>query len=113
MNKNIRELLDFLNKRKIITGVVTNKHSRYVNPIVKGLGIVSELGCIVTGDMVLNAKPAGDSLIKASEIINVPTKKIVYVGDDERDIIAGRSVLLLLLDRWMFFDGFRFNLLLI
>ena len=67
-------------------------HSRYVNPIVEGLGIVSELGCIVTGDMVLNAKPAGDSLIKASEIINVPTKKIVYVGDDERDIIAGRSV---------------------
>ena len=43
LNKNIRELLDFLNMRKIITGVVTNKHSRYVNPIVEGLGIVSEL----------------------------------------------------------------------
>lgn len=92
LNKNMRELLDFLSKKKIITGVVTNKHSRYVNPIVEGLGILNELGCIVTGDMVLNAKPAGDSLIKASEIINVPTKKIVYVGDDERDIIAGRSV---------------------
>ena len=41
--------------------------------------------------MVLNAKPACDSLVKAAEIIQCSTKNIIYVGDDERDIIAGKE----------------------
>ena len=40
--------------------------------------------------MVLNAKPASDSLIKASELIDCQVDTIMYVGDDERDI-AGRN----------------------
>ena len=59
--------------------------------IIKGLGIEQDLSCVVTGDMVLNAKPASDSLIKAAELIQCPTGNIIYVGDDERDIIAGRA----------------------
>ena len=39
----------------------------------------------------MNAKPACDSLVKAAEIIQCPTKNIIYVGDDERDIIAGKE----------------------
>jgi phosphoglycolate phosphatase-like HAD superfamily hydrolase len=47
-------------------GIVTNKHSRYVANIIKGLGLDSKLDCVITGDMVLNAKPASDGLIKAA-----------------------------------------------
>ena len=91
LNKNMEQLLDYLLSVHIKVGVVTNKHSRYVNKIIQGLGIEQALSCVVTGDMVLNAKPASDSLIKAAEIIQCPTDNIIYVGDDERDIIAGKG----------------------
>ena len=91
LNKNMDQLLDYLLSVHIKVGVVTNKHSRYVNKIIQGLGIEQDLSCVVTGDMVLNAKPASDSLIKAAEIIQCPTDNIIYVGDDERDIIAGKG----------------------
>ncbi len=91
LNENMDELLDYLLNRQIKIGIVTNKHSRYVNKIINGLGLENTLSCVVTGDMVLNAKPASDSLIKASELINCQADAIMYVGDDERDIIAGRN----------------------
>ena len=91
LNENMEELLDYLLSRQIKIGIVTNKHSRYVNKIVDGLGLKNTLSCVVTGDMVLNGKPASDSLIKASELINCQADAIMYVGDDERDIIAGRN----------------------
>ena len=41
--------------------------------------------------MVLHAKPACDGLLKASELINCSNENTIYVGDDERDIIAGKG----------------------
>ena len=91
LNKNMSDLLDYLKNNKIILGIVTNKHSRYVTKIIDGLCLKEKLDCVITGDMVLNAKPSIDGLIKASEIINCHVNDIMYVGDDERDIIAGRE----------------------
>tara|TARA_B100001564_G_C20566064_1_gene636086 strand:- start:426 stop:1091 length:666 start_codon:yes stop_codon:yes gene_type:complete len=91
LNKDIDKLLQHLIKKNILIGIVTNKHSRYVNKIVEGLKLSEKLNCVVTGDMVLNAKPAVDGLIKAAEEIQCQVDEIVYVGDDERDIIAGRN----------------------
>ena len=83
--------LNYLIKKNIIIGIVTNKHSRYVKKIIDGLGLTKKLNCVITGDMVLNAKPAIDGLIKAAEEIQCNVDEIIYVGDDERDIIAGRD----------------------
>ena len=91
LNENIDILLEFLIENDIKVGVVTNKHSRYVNKIMEGLGLENDMSCIVTGDMVLNAKPASDSIIKAAELIKCPLDSIMYIGDDERDIIAGKA----------------------
>ena len=90
LNPNMDQLLRYLLDKGIKIGIVTNKHSRYVNNIVKGLDIEKDLSCVVTGDMVLNAKPASDSLVKAAELVQSSVKNIMYVGDDERDIIAGK-----------------------
>ena len=91
LNKDMDKLLSYLIKKNIIIGIVTNKHSRYVKKIVEGLGLTKKLSCVITGDMVLNAKPAIDGLIKAAEEIQCDVDEIIYVGDDERDIIAGRD----------------------
>tara|TARA_B100001093_G_C26840633_1_gene1020380 strand:- start:176 stop:841 length:666 start_codon:yes stop_codon:yes gene_type:complete len=91
LNKDMGKLLNYLIKKNIIIGIVTNKHSRYVKRIVEGLGLTKKMSCVITGDMVLNAKPAIDGLIKAAEKIQCNVNEIIYVGDDERDIIAGRD----------------------
>ncbi len=91
LNMNMQDLLNFLVESNIKTGIVTNKHSRYVDKIIEGLGISKILSCVVTGDMVLHAKPACDGLLKASELINCSNENTIYVGDDERDIIAGKD----------------------
>lgn len=91
LNNNMDKLIDYLLVKDILVGVVTNKHSRYVTNIIDGLGLNDKLSCVITGDMVLNAKPAIDGLIKAAESIKCESDEIVYVGDDERDIIAGRD----------------------
>ena len=91
LNDNMDKLIDYLLEKNIIIGIVTNKHSRYVNNIINGLCINEKLSCVITGDMVLNAKPAPDGLIKATKSINCISEEVVYIGDDERDIIAGRN----------------------
>jgi len=91
LNKNIDKLLDYLLEKNILVGIVTNKHSKYVNKITEGLCLNEKLSCTITGDMVLNAKPAIDGLIKAAEEIECNVDEIIYVGDDERDIIAGKN----------------------
>ena len=91
LNKGMDKLLDYLINKNIIIGVVTNKHSRYVKKIIEGLNLTKKLSCVITGDMVLNAKPAIDGLTKAAEKIQCNVDEIIYVGDDERDIIAGRD----------------------
>lgn len=91
LNKEMDQLLNYLIKKNIKIGIVTNKHSRFVKKIIEGLGLTKKLNCIITGDMVLNAKPAIDGLIKAADEIQCNADEIIYMGDDERDIIAGRD----------------------
>tara|TARA_B100001113_G_scaffold99466_1_gene80269 strand:+ start:272 stop:937 length:666 start_codon:yes stop_codon:yes gene_type:complete len=91
LNNNMAELITYLTQKNIVLGVVTNKHSRYVNKIIEGLGLSNKLNCVITGDMVPNAKPDIDGLIKASLETQCDVSNTVYVGDDERDIIAGRN----------------------
>tara|TARA_B100000900_G_scaffold248946_1_gene211882 strand:+ start:3463 stop:4125 length:663 start_codon:yes stop_codon:yes gene_type:complete len=90
-NNNMNDLIDYLVGKNILVGVVTNKHSRYVNKIIEGLNLSDKLSCVVTGDMVSNPKPDIDGLIKAAEITKCNVSNTIYVGDDERDIIAGRN----------------------
>ena len=91
INNNMDSLIDYLISKNIQVGVVTNKHSRYVRKIIKGLNLEDKLNCVVTGDMVSNPKPDIDGLVKAAEITKCNVSNTVYVGDDERDIIAGRN----------------------
>ena len=67
LNKDMDKVLNYLINKSIKIGIVTNKHSRYVKKIIEGLGLTKKLSCVITGDMVLNAKPAIDGLIKAAE----------------------------------------------
>ena len=86
----MRKLIDHIKKRSMTWGIVTNKHSKFVRKILKGLELDKEINCLITGDMVNEPKPNPEGLIEASKIIGVNRDECIYVGDDERDIIAGK-----------------------
>jgi phosphoglycolate phosphatase len=46
---------------------------------------------VVSGDTAARAKPWPDPLLHAARVLAVRPQDCLYVGDDERDIIAGRA----------------------
>lgn len=87
----VADLLDELEARHIPWGIVTNKQSRFTVPLVENLGLAQRAACIVCGDSAARAKPHPDPLFLASELLHVRPECCVYVGDDLRDIQAGRD----------------------
>ena len=86
------EHLDELDARAIPWGIVTNKSQRFAIPLMEGLGLRQRSACIVCGDSARRAKPHGHPMQLASAVIGVVASEVIYVGDDERDVISGRAV---------------------
>lgn len=84
-------LLDELERRGILWGVVTNKPARFTEPLMDALKLSSRCAAIVSGDSTTNPKPAPDSLLLACATAAVPPRLTLYVGDDLRDIQAAHA----------------------
>ncbi|MDR5757791.1 phosphoglycolate phosphatase [Caballeronia sp. LZ035] len=85
----ILELLDQLDARGVRWGIVTNKVTRLSEPLVALLGLDARAGCLVCGDTTPHSKPHPAPLLHAAELLDVAPERIVYVGDDLRDVQAG------------------------
>jgi phosphoglycolate phosphatase len=72
-------------------GIVTNKQARFAQPIVEGLGLQSRAAVVVCGDTTPHAKPHPAPLLEAARRAGVAPVHCVYVGDDLRDVQAGRA----------------------
>jgi phosphoglycolate phosphatase len=87
----IPSLLAELTARQVRWGIVTNKATRLTEPLVALLGIAADAGCIVCGDTTPHAKPHPAPLLHAAQTLRIEPAAIVYVGDDLRDVQAGRA----------------------
>ncbi len=87
----IAELVDELEQRKILWGIVTNKPHRYTVPLMQRLGYAERAACLVSGDTCAHAKPHPDPLIKACEMMHVTPTHTLYLGDDLRDMQAAQA----------------------
>ena len=72
-------------------GVVTNKVERFALPLTASLPLFASAATIIGGDTTPYAKPHPAPLLEAARRLGVPAQACVYVGDDERDIEAGRA----------------------
>ena len=72
-------------------GIVTNKHERFAWPVIEGLGLHTRAAARVAGDTTPHAKPHPEPLFEAARRAAVSPQACVYVGDDLRDIEAGRA----------------------
>lgn len=72
-------------------GVVTNKAQRFTTPITRSMGLFDSASTVISGDTTPHAKPHPEPLLEAARQISLPPAQCIYVGDDERDIRAGRA----------------------
>ena len=72
-------------------GIVTNKAARFAEPLVQGLGLHAGAAALVCGDTTPHAKPHPAPLHEAARRLGRPPGSCVYVGDDLRDVQAGRA----------------------
>jgi N-acetyl-D-muramate 6-phosphate phosphatase len=87
----IAELLDALDARGVRWGIVTNKATRLTEPLVALLGLTPRAASIVCGDTTAHSKPHPAPLLHAADQMGIAPQRIVYVGDDLRDIQAGTA----------------------
>ncbi|MEO5659538.1 MAG: HAD-IA family hydrolase [Polaromonas sp.] len=72
-------------------GVVTNKSARFTVPLTQAIPLFDSAQTIISGDTMAHAKPHPAPLLEAARQLDLAPKRCVYVGDDERDIVAGRA----------------------
>lgn len=84
-------VLDALEHTGLRWGIVTNKLARFAEPIVDGLALRSRIGALVCGDTTAHAKPHPAPLLEAARQLGLAAARCTYVGDDLRDVQAGRA----------------------
>lgn len=82
--------LQLLEARDIPWGVVTNKPSRYADPLMAGLALDARSVATICPDHVSRSKPDPEPLLLAASRAGVDPVRCIYVGDHVRDIEAGR-----------------------
>ena len=87
----VPDLLDALDAAGLRWGVVSNKVERYVRPILAALGVLERSATAIGGDTTAFAKPHPEPLLHAARLAGVDATGCIYVGDDLRDIEAGRA----------------------
>ncbi|RYE81024.1 MAG: HAD family hydrolase [Oxalobacteraceae bacterium] len=85
----IEAVLTALRAAALGRGIVTNKAERFTLPLTEALGLGALV--VVGGDTTAHAKPHPAPLLEAARRLGVPPAACLYVGDDERDVLAGRA----------------------
>jgi len=87
----IAKLLADIEARGLLWGIVTNKSSRFTDPLTRAMPLLSGARAVVSGDTTPHSKPHPEPLFEAARRLALPPQACIYVGDDERDIVAGRA----------------------
>lgn len=87
----MQEVLDTLESKGIVWGVVTNKRKRFTEPLMDALKLAKRAACIVSGDTVTNSKPHPEPVLQACREAGLAPNHCLYIGDSAHDIEAGKG----------------------
>ena len=87
----ILPVLAWFERQPMPWGIVTNKATRFAAPLVASLGLDRRAATLICGDTVGHAKPHPAPLLEAAQRLGLAPGECVYVGDDRRDVEAGRA----------------------
>lgn len=87
----INDLLQTIQTNGLLWGIVTNKTEALALPIIEYLGLSKNSQVNVGGDTTAFSKPHPEPLLFAAKKLGISPIDCIYVGDDERDVIAGKA----------------------
>jgi len=87
-------VLAYIEQRGLNWGVVTNKPEWLTLPLMEGLGLTSRSISTICGDTTDKSKPHPKPLLVACEQAGSIPAECLYIGDAERDIVAGRAAMM-------------------
>lgn len=87
----IAQMIAQIEERGLPWGIVTNKATRFTQPLVQAMELLRGAGAVVSGDTTPHSKPHPEPLLEAARRLGVEPRSCIYVGDDERDIVAGEA----------------------
>ncbi len=89
--EGVPQLLDGLRRAGVRWGIVTNKVERFALPLAAALPELADAATVIGGDSTPHPKPHPAPLLEAARRLGLSPERCLYVGDDERDIVAGRA----------------------
>jgi 2-phosphoglycolate phosphatase len=87
----VPEMIAALVDQGVAWGVVTNKSMRFTAPLTQKIPLFASAKAVVGGDSTPHAKPHPAPLLEAARQVGVKPCDCIYVGDDVRDMQAGRA----------------------
>ena len=88
---DMHHLLEQMDIAKRPWGIVTNKSARFTNPLVDLMGLGQRAVATVSGDTTPHSKPHPEPILHAARLANIDPTQSIYVGDDIRDVVAGKA----------------------
>lgn len=86
----VEDVLAALEAEGVRWGIVTNKPLYLARGVVASMGWSARSAILLGGDSLPRKKPDPDQLFLACEELGIAPGDCIYVGDDERDIVAAR-----------------------
>ena len=100
------DVLDRLETAGLRWGVVTNKPGRLARALLAAIDLDRRCAAMVSGDCLPLRKPDPAPLLHACALAGVTAQRSVYVGDDMRDIEAGkRAGMMTIAAGWGYLNG--------
>lgn len=85
------QLVESIERKGLPWGIVTNKPHRFTLPLMQALGYAEQAACLVSGDTCAYAKPHPLPLLHAAQLASTEPAHSLFLGDDLRDVQAGRA----------------------
>jgi 2-phosphoglycolate phosphatase len=85
------EVLTHIESLNLKWGIVTNKPSRYTEPLLAAMQLSARCGTAICPDHVTHRKPHPEPIYLACKELDSLPANTIYVGDHKRDIEAGHN----------------------
>jgi beta-phosphoglucomutase-like phosphatase (HAD superfamily) len=87
----LAELLSFLDEHRVPTAIATSSDREYATFSLQMAGLEGRFSEIVTGDQVVNGKPAPDIYLESARRLGVSPQQCVAIEDSDAGVLAASA----------------------
>lgn len=89
--ENIDSLLQRIDSENLQWGIVTNKSSRFAEPLIQKVDALQNCQLLICSDHLSQSKPDPEGLLLACQKLACQPTEAIFVGDHPKDIEAGKK----------------------